>query len=37
VGEFDRAPFLEIARHLAPDILLEAANDQPFVAIIPGV
>src|SRR5262245_60332591 len=33
-GEFDRAPFLEVARDLVPDILLEATNDQPFVAII---
>ena len=33
-GEFDRAPFLKVACHLVPDILLETANDQPFVVII---
>ena len=33
----DGAPFLEVARHLVPDILLEAADDQPFVAVVPGV
>jgi hypothetical protein len=33
-GEFDGAPFLKVACHLMPDILLETANDQPFVVII---